>query len=403
MHSRHPSRPQPDLSMQHVLMATIQGRLGFSSGYVWWIAAEEILLWNHEHVSVGDELLLRIDWARGTGLLNCRATVQNVLPVSSTSVSEGRALYATFELVVPVNHDLFVKGLLQANPDLKTLGWGFQPTKLAQSRRKAEHRTGRTLGQKPEAPPVAASAVGDKPARHKPASLGRIRSQRPASRPKRPARVPPASRRFHPEDITPEHPEFEKRSETDELVPVLSADGAKKEFTPSPSSGARKYVGYTTNGRGGHTPASSGSGTSRLQALVDQIRERAHGDVSASSPESTSGVRDDTRASGKKGYLQISSLIKGPPHAILLRISDPAQLRRAVVLGERRFEIYLRHKSGIELGDQVDVLLALPDGTPLEFTAKVDRVKPRSLRLAVVALDEFIISSMEMVIHEETT
>jgi len=408
--------------MQHVLTVTIQGPLGFSSGYVWWMSGEEVLLWSPDRAVMDDELLLRIDWARGAYSIKCVATVHSVLPVSSTSVKAGKALYATFELINPWDDGLLNEGLLKANPALKTRGWDHLPARLVTPRRKAESRLGRKLGLAPgasqEEPPEAEEPAEEpaKPAKEPPIDRLGILPPRPPARKlvskkaaalrpaKEPDRVPPPARKFDPDDITPEHPEFEKRSETDELVPVLSSEGAEREFTTgSPASGSsgEKYVGYSTNGRGGQTPSGSGSTTSRLQALADKLRQRAaRGGGFAKSADTPGG----TRADGKKGLLRVSHFVPGPPHAMLLRVSDPAQLRRALVIGDNGFEIYLRRdpgiELGIELGDQVNVLLGMPDGTPLEFSGSVDRVKPRSLRLAVNIPDEFVISSMEMLIEE---
>ena len=415
--TRHPSRPLYELSMQHVLMVTLQGRLGFSSGYVWWMAAEEILFWSPEHAAVDDEILLRIDWDRGAALLNCAAAVHSVLPAASTSVSKGRVLYATFELINSWDDDLLKKGLLQANPDLKTYGWGHLPARLAAPRRKAENRLGRKLGQapgqspdtEPEEPvaaepeePVAAEPevpfdrLGILPPRNPAAALKSKMAAAARTAKKAPA-VPPASKTFHPDDITPEHPEFETRSETDELVPVLSTEGAEREFISGSHSSGGRYGGMATGRGGANTPGKSSGATSRLQALAERLRDQAADLKRSYETEDTAG---GTRADGKKGFLRISHFIPGPPHSMLLRISDPAQLRRAVVLDDHGFEIYLRREPGIELGDQVNVLLGLPDGTPLEFSCRVDRVKPRSLRLVTDIPDDFVISSMEMLIEE---
>ena len=463
--------------MQHVLMVTIQGRMGFTSGYIWWMAGEEAQIWCAEHDEVGEDLLLRIDWARGTRLLDCSATVQHVLSERTCRVISGRVLYCTYALIDSEDQELLLTGLHQANPDLKAYGFQHQPAALAPCRRAAERRTGKTLGKAaPETEPrfdpreltpdhpdfeersetadlvpvlesdgaeqefdtgsprtggkragASTTGSGDSASGRAVEATSRLQAMTDRLRARarraptpgeqrgsadmpgadlattRTAPVPPASEVFEPSDLTPDHPEFEERSETADLVPVLESEGADREFSSGASSGDGKYVGWSTTGGGGHTPTRPGTATSRLQALAEKLRQGAPGAPPRAGRRRASRDSGGTRADGKKGFLRVSRLVTGPPHSMFLRIGDPVQLRRAVVLDHEGMDIYLRREPGIELGDTVHMVMALPDGTSLEFSGRVDRAKPRSLRVAVDVPDEYVVSAMEMMIGDGTS
>ncbi len=293
MHSRHPSRPLPDLSMQRVLTATIQGKKSFSSGYVWWMGPEELLFWCHEQANVGDDFRLRIDWAQGTALLGCTAMVHNIVSRRITSVKEGNALYATFKLVDPADRDTLTTGLLRDNPTLKAHGLGHLPSLLAPSRHKAELRLKRKLGQGGAAAPSAPPGVGRQAVTRRRASAGRLTSPSGkravsaaagggASQPKTQSPALPGQPTAHcasaaptPQRLTAERGKHDERSETDELIPVPSVDGANKDFSSSPSGDGGKYMGRATTSGRSLLASKPGSATARLKAMAGRLRKRA--------------------------------------------------------------------------------------------------------------------------------
>ena len=117
--------------MADILEVTIQGTFGFCPGYIWWMGAEELVVWVSEHLVVGDRIGLRMEWARGSELLDCTAELLFVLPGNLTGVRQGRVFFATYELANDEDRPLLRKGLRLANPDLQEYGTNHIPPALA--------------------------------------------------------------------------------------------------------------------------------------------------------------------------------------------------------------------------------------------------------------------------------
>ena len=367
--------------MEHVLQVTIQGKMGFSSGYIWWMGTEEIVIWCREHVDIGDELRLRIDWAMGTALIDCKATIHGILPRALTDVNDGKAAFATYTLINEDEEELLFKGLILANPDLKAKGFSFLPYKLHGARRKAEHILGRKLGEGP--------------------GLGVMIASSPVKKPRTP-KVPAASRRLTP----PRMPKPRKRPATkmEEEKPEKAAR-AEGEFWDEKKPDDLEFAGIATP-TGGNT-------TRRLRRMSELLRQRAipMDELPPVSPapkvesppeipvEEPVEEALEPEVSSGRGLLRISKFVKGPPHAALVRIKDAEKLFRAVSFQEDQIEFYLRKEAGIRLYDKVALLLYLPDGTTLEMEGRVSSGIPGGICLEIPAPSELALDTMRLLLE----
>ena len=89
-------------------------------------------------------------------------------------------------------------------------------------------------------------------------------------------------------------------------------------------------------------------------------------------------VRDATL-----GFLRIAEFVHGPPHSALLRINDPAQLRRSVDIVDDQIVINLLKEQEMSLWDKVTILMVLHDGTFLELEGKVIDLPTQCMCLSV--------------------
>lgn len=362
--------------MQHILSVTIQGQRGFSNGYVWWMSGEEILFWCPEHMPVGEEVRLRIDWAGGTDLLDCTATIHGVLPLSVTSVKEGRAYFATYELVKPEDEDRLFRGLFQANPDLKAKGFGHLPHKLSNARRRAEGRIGKKLGQ-----------ITRRPPKKKPV---RARNQGMPAR-----RLVP---RF-PGDKTPAPPPAEFLSESSagslEFVGAPTTGAAKSrdeqqaildEFEKDEVSESLDFTEARSRSSSG-TKSSGRKGTAgssrKLHQMAKALRKRAESKPPPPVTVKVSPVEPEQAIQNKRGYLRLSDFMAGPPSTALLRINDPAQAQRAVDFDDHQIAFFLRREPDLPLWELVSLLVVLPDATVLQFMGKVMHKTSRGMCMMV--------------------
>ncbi len=371
--------------MEHVLQVTIQGKTGFSTGYIWWMGHEELVLWCREHVDIGDKLRLRIDWAMGTTLLECEATVHGTLPKSLTEVGDGKAAFTTYTLINDEDDELLLKGLFLANPHLKSRGPSYLPHKLAGSRRKAENQLKRKLGQGPAQAAIVSSS--------------------PVVKPRTPV-VPDVTRKAAP----PRMPKPKKRpapKKEPEKEPEKKPD--KGEFWDERNPDDMEFAGIAT-------PA-GGKTTRRLRRMTELLRQRATpvDEMPPMSPappvepapeipvkepvEEPPEPEPEVEEAPEQGVLRISKFVKGPPHAALLRIEDTGELFKAVSFNGDLIEFFLRKEPGIRLYDKVALLLYLPDGTALEMDGRVTSGIPGGVCLEIPAPSEVVLDTIRMLLE----
>lgn len=371
--------------MEHVLSVTIQGSMGFSTGYVWWMGAEELVFWCSEHLPRGEEVRLRIDWAMGTALIDCTAMIHGVLPISLTRVNKGRAFYCTYDLVKIEDLELLRKGLFQANPVLKAHGLDYIPFNLATARKKAENRLGRQLGKD--------GAVTDPalPSGHGVGGPARGQAVR------KPGRLPPSRmlarlastlKPDFPGDSTAGSVEFVGVPTTGDVRARRRSAETLDEFSRDDVSDSLEFAGLPTGRGGSSLQHKTGANTARLRLMARQLRERAASPEPASPGKPPARVKTPTPElevvrDATLGFLRIAEFVHGPPHSALLRINDPAQLRRSVDIVDDQIVINLLKEQEMSLWDKVTILMVLHDGTFLELEGKVIDLPTQCMCLSV--------------------
>lgn len=350
--------------MQHVLSVTIQGKIGFSTGYVWWMGPEEVLFWCREHRSIGDEVRLRIDWAMGTALIDCKATIHSALPERISTVKDGMAYFGTYQLVDPGDEKLLQKGLHLANPALKVNGSGSIPPALAPVRRIAERHKGRRLG-------MAGEAVQPR----------RATTAKPVLRPKAAREATLA-----PEESTSVH----LRRMKGQLLQRAASNQGKEPAKAAPKKPSRP-----------HPPSAQPSEPQSIPKPPDApgpARQDPQVEVTGNDklPEPR-WVEPLTPA--EQDYPEFSQLVQGKPHSALLRISDTDQLLLSIGFHEQTMDIRVKRKPDLPYWDEVALQLLLPDNTFLEFKCKVVDKTDQSMNLSVDTLDEIALDALKFLIE----
>lgn len=448
--SRTPGIPT-GLRMRHLLTLALEGHFGITSAYAWWMNGQDLIFWCGEDLPRAREVRVRVDLKTAGTLVDCMVTIVDTLPPSLTTIHHGYVFVGRYRLVSDLDRPTFEKGLRRANPLLDEHGPDLMPPLFP--RRSEGQRADRSTRADPTRPrggdkPTAsgAPAIGDLQAKRRLAEATEILRRQARSRTPTHPQAASVGEPVHAEHKapTPGEPPPERRT-------VRGGLGAKPQPEPDPRAPGQ---GRSTSSNRGFpvVPAGHARGERRSE-LLPHLARRGPGssdsfDAASTTPTRYSGDSPEERTFSSSGRPTGSArlpekdlrtqptapgltpwkdtrkqwaesaashsamrevgpderlgLMVGPgaPPTLLVQADHPLVLRRCLKIRQRVVMLTAAPTRGLSPGQQVQILLRLPDATFLEMPGVVMRADENETRLGVENLRDALLQPLLMALQD---